>query len=163
MLNYSQALAYVIKPALDSLGLAIFEPLLIGTLAKESLGGTYLSHPNGGSGLGFWQMEPTTHDEIWRIYLPNQPELASKLMTLCDMSRIPKPVVLRTNLLYAACMCAIYYKWRLEQNKRATPTSIEECAKVWKLCYNPTKGKLEDWVKAYNDYVGIKAVKSAAK
>ena len=165
MINYSQALAYIIMPALEALGLASFKTLLTGTFAKESNSGTYISQLGGGPALGVFQMEPVTHDDIWRIYLPNQPLLTLHLMTVCGLSRIPAASMLRINLLYAACMCAILYKWRLEQYKKPTPITPLECADIWKLCYNTTKGRgtTEQWLDAYSKYVASGETKTSAK
>jgi type VI secretion system secreted protein VgrG len=164
MINYSQAQAYVIKPALDALALGVLEPLLTGTLAHESLGGTYLSQLGGGPAMGPFQMEGATHDDIWTQYLPHESMLTSRLMILCSMSTKPKAEMLRTNLLYAAAMCAILYKWRLDQHRQSMPQTIEDCAKAWKQYYNTVKGKgtVEQWIEAYNKYVGVKPTKKAA-
>ncbi len=165
MINYSQALAYVIMPALESLGLAIFKTLLTGTFAKESNAGTYLSQIGGGPALGPFQMETTTHDDIWRVYLPHQPQLTARLMNVCGFARLPVADMMRTNLLYAACMCAILYKWRIEQYRQPNPTTPQECADIWKLCYNTVKGKgtPTQWLDAYDKYVETAVSKAPAK
>lgn len=165
MINYSQALAYVIKPALEALGLAALQKLLAGTLAQESNGGTYISQLGGGPALGVFQMEPATHDDIWNRFLPHQPFLCSRMMTLCGFSAKPTVEMLRVNLLYSACMCAILYQWRLEQYKKSAPETTEQCAEVWKLCYNTVKGKgtVDQWIESYNKYAGTKAPKQTPK
>jgi hypothetical protein len=163
MINYRDARTYVIMPALDALALGSLETLLTGTLAYESAGGTYLSQPNGGPALGIFQMEGSRHDEIWTQYLPNESMLTSRLMILCAMSTKPCAEMLRTNLLYAAAMCATFYKWRLEQHRQGMPQTVDECAKVWKQYYDTApKGTIAHWVEAYNKYMGFKATKKAA-
>ncbi len=66
MISCKQIRQFIIKPALDIIGLYSVdaEELLVATMAHESKGGMYL-HQVGGPALGLFQMEPSTHDDLW--------------------------------------------------------------------------------------------------
>lgn len=61
----------IIRPTLVEMGhySPAAEALLLGTAAHESHGGRYLSQIRGPA-RGIYQMEPATHDDLWRHYLP---------------------------------------------------------------------------------------------
>lgn len=87
----------------------------------------------GGPALGYWQMEPATHDDIWKNYLAYRPGLASIVgafgKTPEDLIKSPK---------YAVLMCRIKYL----RDNTALPISSDwfGMAKVWKRVYNSSKG-----------------------
>ncbi len=74
----------VVRPALDAIGLGgpAAEELMIGTILQESGGGHWLHQLGAGPAIGICQMEPATHDDLWRNFLRSRPDLASKVQRL---------------------------------------------------------------------------------
>ena len=68
-MNSQQLLDYIIKPTLEYMGgnynSKNAQMLLLSTAAIESKCGYYIKQINGPA-LGIWQMEPATHEDIWR-------------------------------------------------------------------------------------------------
>lgn len=90
--------------------------LLLGTAMVES-DLKHLQQHGTGPAAGFFQMEPATHDDIWRTYLAYNPELrdlvASCAITWTD-DDMPAPGEMRWNLRYAAVMARLRY-WRAKE------------------------------------------------
>ena len=67
-MDAQQLLDYIIKPALKFMGGGYdsnnARMLLLATAAVESNCGHYIKQINGPA-LGIWEMEPSTHDDIW--------------------------------------------------------------------------------------------------
>lgn len=70
---------WLIQRATISLGLwsQAAEDLLLGTAIQES--GLVHVRQVGGPALGYWQMEPATHDDIWASFVQHRPELRRAL------------------------------------------------------------------------------------
>ena len=85
---------------------------------------------------GVFQMEPTTHDDIWR-WLRARPELAKRVEALSIRGQSAKE--LETNIWYAAAMCRAHYL----RVREALPehNEIEGQAAYWKRYYNTHHGK----------------------
>jgi hypothetical protein len=126
-------LKHVIRPTLNymSMGGRDAERLVLGTAIVESK----LRHLKQvrGPALGFYQMEPATHDDLW-TYINRKPEIKSNL--LCLMTPEPKETQLITNLSYATAMCRIHY-WRRPEK---IPSDLEGLANYWKRFYNSPLG-----------------------
>ena len=118
---------YVIQPVLSAM-----EPLwpgasnpaavnlLLGTAFQESnVGGvTHLRQIGGGPGLGIYQIETATHDDIWETYLGTRPEKASFVRGLASQNmREDRPFHddLISNLRYQTVIARIKY-WRRKFN-----------------------------------------------
>lgn len=99
----------IIAPSLRAIGLfsEAAEELVLGTALQES--GLQALHQVGGPALGFFQMEPATHDDIWTNFLTGQRELAARLRTLLAGVALPKTAQLVGNAYYAAAMCRVFY------------------------------------------------------
>ncbi|GBQ84022.1 hypothetical protein AA13595_1303 [Gluconacetobacter johannae DSM 13595] len=101
----------VVAPTLAALGLGgdAAVNLLTGTALVES-GGVWLAQLGGGPALGLWQMEPATHDDIWRTFLPDdrfaEIETRVRRMTCSDLPRVQQLV---GNLRYACAMARLKY------------------------------------------------------
>ncbi len=142
-MNVSQLRDYVVRPALQYIGLwsIAAEQLVLGTALTESRG-EYIRQVGGGPALGLWQMEPATHDDIWR-WLELRPasrgELRRAVNDLCTPADITVGASeLIGNLWYAAAMCRVFY-YRLPD---ALPPAGDPLtmAKLWKLRYNTYLG-----------------------
>lgn len=129
------------------------EELMIGTMAHESKGGTYLVQENGPA-VGPFEMEPVTHDDIWLNYLPNQPKLSYDLMTVCGFAYKPKFEVMKYHLVYAVCMARIDYL-RIPE---PIPKDLQSQALYWKNYYNTKlgKGTPEEYIQDYLIFTGAK-------
>ena len=89
MLNVDQLRVDLIRPSLDGLGKwsPQAENLLLLTAAVESALGTYVRQKGGGPALGIYQMEPTTHDDIWANWLRYKPDMVERILDTCGISR----------------------------------------------------------------------------
>lgn len=158
-LNGQQLIDLVIRPTLEILGL--YSPascnLVFGTAAAESHCGKYLKQVGAGPALGIFQMEPATHDDIWRNYLRYNEGRAGALVRLSiphKFGEAPEGVLVEAqemvgNLYYATAMCRIHYLRKREPLPAAD--DLEGLAWYWKTHYNTLLGKgtvshfLESW------------------
>lgn len=94
----------LIAPTLKEIGLYSDTALnlVTGTGLVES-GFRVTVQSGGGPALGWFQMEPATHDDIWRNYLRYRPELANAVSSLCYAEN-PSAGLLQSNPSYAAAM-----------------------------------------------------------
>lgn len=142
---------YVVRPTLLSLSAAFegaipyspaAENLLVGTALVESKL-TWLRQRGAGPARGVFQVEPTTHDDIWENYLAFRPELASRVRSLASQ-RWPVPghgdrhAELETNMAYACAIARVRY--------RRSPLAMPEkddalgLARLHKAAYNTRLG-----------------------
>ncbi|GEM17846.1 hypothetical protein [Gluconobacter oxydans] len=107
-LNLSQIKRLWIQPALRAIGLDDPAHLNIVTgIGLVESGYVWLEQLNDGPAKGFWQMEPATHDDIWKNSLPapSRSRIASGLNQL--LYGQPHAADLMISLpLYGAAMCA---------------------------------------------------------
>jgi hypothetical protein len=161
MYDPDQLRLLIIRPTLLSLGLHSpeAEELMMGTCAQESKGGTYLKQVQG-IALGAWQMEPTTHDDIWARYLPHQTIKCSLMVNHCQIRTKPDANIMIYHLTYACSMARLAYA----RHNEVIPKTIEEQATYWKRFYNTGKGagEVDEYVKNYQLFVGS-GKKSRAK
>ena len=146
----SQSKAWVFKaqyvqPALIQIGLwsPVAERLMIGTAAIESRF-IYVRQISGGPGLGYWQMERETHDDLWNRFLRRAQYvgLAKKIQALLN-GAAPDVSVCLTNHRYAAAMARVKYL----SCSGAIPLSLDGQARYWKSKYNcsPRGRSVEDY------------------
>jgi len=131
----------IVLPSLAAIGLT--EPnrvsLVCGTCMHES----HLRHVfqvGGGPALGFGQMEPATHRDLWENFLRYQSELAAKVRTFVPHfdGYIPPLIELSCNARYAVAMVAVHYR----RIKAALPPNEPKAlAEYWKAYYNTVLGK----------------------
>lgn len=133
---------FIIEPVLQDLGLlsASAVNLLLGTCAQESRMGHFLRQQGAGPALGIFQMEPATHDDIWRNYLMYHGDLAGRVWSyLPDANRSPDPRNLVWNLKYATAMARIHY--RRSPLPLPPADDISGLARMWKQVYNTPAGR----------------------
>lgn len=153
MLHVGQFRARVIRPTLDHLGMHSLaaELLLVGTALVESRL-TYLTQIGGGPALGLFQIEPETHDDVWRNFLAFRDRLAAQVEVLAA----PWPAreqQLVTNPAYACAIARLVY-WRAPEELPG-PSDIAGLAGYWRRYYNTLhgKGREEDFVNIFKQYV----------
>lgn len=143
-MDAKQLLELVIRPTLKKLGLhsEAAEQLVIGTIWQESRG-EYIKQLGGGPALGLAQMEPATHDDIWRNYLAYKRTLANNITELASMQclgdgMMPDANELIGNLNYAVAMCRVHYL----RVKAPLPKAgdVAGMAAYWKQYYNTPLG-----------------------
>jgi hypothetical protein len=146
---------FVVRPTLQALGLwsPVAENLVLGTGAQES-GLDLLNQVTGpydvtqGPGIGFFQIELATHDDIWANFLHYRAELAGKVAALLAPAP-PRAQQLASNLAYAAAICRVDY----ERAPEALPDAGDAAAlgAYWKRHYNTGKGAgtAEQWAANY--------------
>jgi len=159
MLNVTQFRDNVVKPALSTLALGNAdmnspqaEELLMGTAVQES-SLIYLRQLSGGPGLGVFQIEPSTHDDVWTNYLAFRPELAAVVNTLAAGGK-GTSAQLPWNMGYSAAIARLIY-WRAPATMPSASGGTQALAAFWKQYYNTGSGAgtAAQWVNNYNTYV----------
>lgn len=152
MLDLTQFRSDIVRPILEDLELwsAAAENLLVGTALVES-GLFYVRQLRGGPALGLFQMEPATHNDIWRNCLAFRNDLRGRVERLFGWSAdLPDPEERAGHLVwnagYAAAMCRIHYL-RVPA-PLPEPGDVNGLAVYWKAHYNTplgagTAGKFE--------------------
>ena len=149
-MNASHLRYYIVQPALESVGLwsEDAEALVMGTAAQESRL-KYVRQLGNGPALGLFQMEPATHDDIWRNYLAYKPDLVEKIMLSIETELEPKAERMVWDLRYAAIMCRLHYM-RVSEPLPGKDDIWAQAA-YWKQYYNTPlgHGTKEEFVRNY--------------
>ena len=152
MIDASQFREYIVRPALQYMEMhsEAAENLIMGTAAQESHL-TYIHQLDGGPALGFFQMEPRTHDDIWVSYIAYRAPIRDRLNSMLPPGTTDdnRQLALMSNLFYATAMCRVHY--------RRVPASLPDAddiqgmAEYWKQYYNTPlgKGTVEEFVNNY--------------
>ena len=162
MIDPKQLLNYIIRPVLHDLSLwsQPAERLVLGTACQESQCGRYLHQLGDGPALGIYQIEPATHDDIWKNYLDYLLP-ANGLPALMRSWAIKRRVMggepypdaeeMIGNLYYATAMCRIQY-YRVPS---ALPTYLAAQAAYWKKNFNTElgAGTVEEYMNNWNRFV----------
>jgi len=153
MVDPKQFRFLVIRPALEEIGLwsQSAENLVIGTASQES-GLRYIHQLENGPAKGFFQMEPDTHDDIWRNWLEYREDIRISILDLSlltNPNEIPDPDQMVHNLRYAAAMCRVHY--RRKPGSLPAEDDVEGMAEYWKEHYNTHlgAGEPEEFVENY--------------
>jgi hypothetical protein len=149
-------LSRVIEPVLCYLSEIPFSraatQLLLGTAIKESPHFKYRGQLGGGPALGYFQMEPATHDDIWNNFLRYKPVLARQILTLLTTPDADKYAQLQYNDGYAAAMTRTHYL--RARFPLANFDDIGSMAGYWKRFYNTDlgKGTVEEFITTWRSY-----------
>ena len=141
MIDPTQFRRFIVRPALEVIGLwsQDAENLVMGTAAQESRL-KYIKQLGGGPALGLFQMEPRTHDDIWKNYLAFKPEWEDQVMRMTTFGvydGYPDAGEMVWNLRYAAAMCRLHYR----RQKGVIPSTVAGQAAYWKRHFNTHLGK----------------------
>ena len=168
MINPTDLQNYIIIPTLVKLnrngGSAV--NLLLGTAAQESSLGYHLAQMHGPA-KGLFEMEPATHDDIWKNYLSYNHDLTQSVLDLVcknwhDKAKFmtnrgkiieyPSACEMIGNLYYATAMARIHYLRVPEPLPHAD--DIQGLAHYWKTYYNTKlgKGTEEEFVRNYKRF-----------
>jgi hypothetical protein len=152
MIDVKQFREVVIRPALKKIKLWTpeAEELLLGTALQESRL-KYMKQLGSGPAVGFFQMEPRTHDDIWKNYLRAKPDLAQRV---AQLSHVVNAQSMSTDLLYAAAMCRVHYL--RVPHRLPAEGDIQGQARYWKLFYNTNygSGTEEEYLEVWESYSG---------
>lgn len=146
----------IVRPALQAIGQwsEAAEQLVLGTALVES-GLRYVRQLGGGPALGYFQMEPDTHGDIWQNFLIYREKLADAVYALIekpDNTGVPSSELLVDNHKYAAAMCRVHYL--RAPAPLPAPNDLAGMAAYWKRFYNTPLGKgtplkfMEAWANA---------------
>jgi hypothetical protein len=131
---------HIIIPALKAIGACskAAERLVLGTALVESRLES-VRQIGGGPALGYFQMEPDTHDDIWVNFLTAQSRALVKSGLCLLTNRAGNSRELEVNPFYAAAMCRIHYL----RKKQPLPdaSDLTGMARYWKYHYNTLHGK----------------------
>lgn len=134
----SQYKHLIITPMLESMGIMSPElASLVAGIGHQESAYDYIAQLNSGPALGYWQMEPFTHDDCWQNYLryPTNSRKATALRAVCS----PEGAVAKQmlyNSMYAAGMCAV----KCIRVSKTIPSDAEGKAILWKTKYNTASG-----------------------
>ncbi len=152
----AQFRARVIAPVLGYLGAPLDSPaahaLLLGTAVQES-GLARLAQDPTGPALGYYQIEPATHDDVFFNFLIHRADLLHRVMTLA--APLPdRRLQLVTNAAYATAIARIIY-FRAPDPLPA-PDDIAGLAAYWKRHYNTAggAGQVSDFIANYQRFIG---------
>ena len=137
------------------------EELIVGTFAQESGCGLYVKQLTGPA-LGYWQMEPKTHDDIHRNVLMHNPKLADALINkVCKLCARPTADLMLDNIRYACGMARIHYM----RSAEPIPKRLADQADYWKEHYNTPQGKgtTDEYIANYLKYTGKSSEKPTTK
>lgn len=126
------------------------ENLLVGTALQES-GLVHLKQLGNGPALGFYQIEPATHKDIWKNFVSYREDLGKLMLHYVTMS--PElDYQLMTNMVYATIIARLVYYRVSEPLPQAD--DIEALGAYWKKHYNTIKGKgkASEWVEKYKEH-----------
>jgi len=139
-MNPDHLLKYVITPVLNHIGLysEAAAELVLGTGIQESHL-QYLKQIGAGPAVGIYQMEPATHNDIWKNYLAYKPVLIKSVRSLELPQFAHGACEMIGNLYYATAMCRIHYR-RVSAPLPAAGDIVGQ-AHYWKTWYNTTQGK----------------------
>ena len=143
-LDAKQLRDYVVRPTLQGLDLwsESAEFLVLVTAEQESRR-RYL-HQIKGPALGLWQIEPATHQDLWKNWLSYRPLIANKVLAVAHLrTRDASPYVVEDapliwNLAYAAAICRLIY--RRSPMPLPSPADNNGLWTIYKLSYNSTLG-----------------------
>lgn len=107
--NLSVIKHLTILPALEAINLGGGSAvnLVTGTGLVES--GFMHDRQINGPALGWFQMEPRTHDDIWQNFLRYRSDLANRILAASGLTGLPEAEKLVQNKAYSACMCRVQY------------------------------------------------------
>ncbi len=160
MLNIAQFRQFIIKDTLSGFnyrGTDFYTPeveeLLVITCANESNGGTFVVQ-NDGPALGIYQMEPATHDDIWKNWMATRREVGTWIFKTCNFAILPKAQDMITNWRYATIMARIQYL----RSPDAIPADLDGQIALYKKVYNTPDGAANSngVLAAYKKFARIK-------
>lgn len=130
----------VVGPVVRQLGAggAGAQELLLGTAVHESGCFRYRRQIGGGPALGYFQMEPSTHDDIWANFLAYRPTLAAKVDRYLGANPVDRYRALERNDRYGAAMARVHYM-RVSAPLPAAGNIMAQ-ARYWKRHYNTPLG-----------------------
>jgi hypothetical protein len=147
-IDVRQVRGHIIRPVLGFLAESNLLPqslaaeqLVVGTFLTESAGVAIVQYGSGPA-RGPCQMEPFTHDDIWKNWLshPARKPLADKLHELETLAHITRGAdEMIGNWFYAFAMCRVFYR-RLAAPLPAAGDALA-LASYWKKWYNSLLGK----------------------
>ncbi len=102
--------------------------------------GYRMRHQIGGPALGYWQVEPRTHDDLWRNWLRARPALAEVARSClpAQFDGQPNAEAMVVSDRYAACIATlVFYRSPVALPPRRDARA--QCA-AWKAAYNTAAG-----------------------
>lgn len=143
----------IITPTLRYLGMDTLaaRKMLLTTAAQESRLGQW-KRAIRGDALGIYQMEPATHDDIWKNFLKHRPEMA-KLVKGLLIPGFSRKSQLVWNIPYATAMARMHYL-RVKAPLPAAHSPVAQ-AHYWKKYYNTHlgRGTISQFMTNYRDLV----------
>lgn len=129
--------------------------LLYGTALAET--GLRVLVQDRGPALGYYQIEPEDHDDIWLNWIDNRRDLKKAVIEISrvtpeliskDRDLLPGNHPLVWNLSYATLMCRIHYS----RQPGDIPSTVEGQATYWLHSYNRGgRGSIDHYMEAWKN------------
>jgi len=141
MLDYKQLHDFVAKPLLSQIknGMSGIDAFMM-CVAHESKGGTYLKQTHDGPAKGIIQMEPDTHNDVWR----NGDSIWDNALKLGIIERWQYDIKTHPTsdrLIYDLRYNVFMFRQFMFMQPGVLPVRSRELAKYLKKYYNTEKGK----------------------
>lgn len=155
-IHKNQLRLLIVRPTIEELGAwsQSAEELLLGTAAVETRLGRHIKQIYGPA-LGIYQMEPSTHDDIWESYLSAKKNwlLKKRIKNQSCRSSICADELVG-NMYYSTAMARTQYLRVSEPLPEYH--DIAGLARYWKQYYNTEQGagRIEDFIYYYNLLIG---------
>ena len=145
-------LAYVIRPVLKDLRLWSLEAerLVLGTACAESDCGRWLRQKGGGPALGIFQMEPSTHDDLFVNFLDHRHHIRRQVWNWrVNVEADARELI--WNIGYATAMCRVHYL----RDPEPLPNTLVGQAEYYKRVYNTHlgAGSAEGYIKKWRQFI----------
>lgn len=97
-------------------------------------------HQASGPALGFWQVEPATHDDLWCNWLRARPALSAVVLGFLPTkySGVPNSAAMVESDAYGCCIGTLVF-YRSTEPLPARNDARGQCA-AWKQAYNTAAG-----------------------
>jgi RHS repeat-associated protein len=128
--------------------------LLLATAAQESGGLQWRTQLGGGPGLGLFQMDKDTYNDLWDNYLAKKSDLADAIrLVFTPVGGSLSFDMIQNNDAYAAVMARLRYAAG-NNDPLPDPTNPAAMADYWKTYYNRGSGANTDqFIGNFNKYV----------
>jgi RHS repeat-associated protein len=155
-------LTTVIRPTLNAiqdesgtkLGGENAEYMLLGTCIAETGDLDTRRQKGNGPARGLFQMEPFTHDDLWKNYLSFRPKLRDAVLKHFNITPPPNAQLLESNDAYAAIMARIRYLPARDPIPSATDLNGQ--ALYWVKNYNRGgKGTVAEYLSRWHAAMGL--------
>lgn len=156
-IDVNQLKNFVVMPALTALGMnsPAAVNLILGTAAQETNMGSFIVQQGIGDkgGLGIYQMEQRTYNDIWDNFINNNIAIKAKIKLYLGYEGRPLATRMISDFALSTIMCRLFYY--IISKPLPDANNIQELGKFYKTYFNTDMGKatVEQFVENYHRFV----------